>query len=561
MALFELLAKIKLQGADEARRGLDNVSKSAHETAGALSSRLGGAIKELGLHFADTARKASFMSVAIGGVVGAGAFQAAAKMDSLTRGLASVSANAQDLQGQLTRLREVAKLPGLGFEEAVQGSVALQAAGISARLSERSLMAFGNALASTGKGKAELDGVTLALQQIASLGKVSAEEINQLNGRVPQIRQAMQAAFGTSSADAINKMGIDTTTFIDGVVSQLERLPRVTGGIQNGIENLSDAIKEALVPLGRGIADLFAGASGTGENLIATFKRVGTEIGEVFSAIGKSGVLSDIAKSFSAIFGLDFGKGIQENMVRVVSVIASVLKNLPELGKMTGDYLSKVFAAVGDNIGIAFRNVFSSLKSELSNFISDVKADLFTVIGTMLQAIPHLPGMKTNTFSMGQSLLDSAQSERLSFSIPKVEALKDLPLLSGSFGAIMKDADTFQARIMANLKPYSEIPEGLNFGGGAGSQNGSNGASIFAAWDKHLADIEKNTKATADALEPRRVFGGGDLAQMGVTAAEKAARPDVYTRSVNSTFQEAVRRAVRTDQQRTGRRGTPLFAR
>ena len=59
MALFELLAKIKLEGAEQARRGLEDVSQSAHKTAGALSSRLGGAIKDLGGHFADTAGKAA----------------------------------------------------------------------------------------------------------------------------------------------------------------------------------------------------------------------------------------------------------------------------------------------------------------------------------------------------------------------------------------------------------------------------------------------------------------------------------------------------------------------
>ena len=370
----------------------------------------------------------------------------------------------------------------------------------------------------------------------------------------------MQAAFGTSDTEALGKLGIDTTTFINGVVSQLERLPRVAGGIQNSIENLSDAIKEALVPLGRGLADLFAGASGTSENLIATFKRVGTEIGEVLSAIGKSGVLTDIAKSFSAIFGLDFGKGLQENMVRVVSVIGSALKNLPELGKMAGDYLGKVFATVGDNIEIAFNNAFSLIKNTFSNFIAGIKADFLTAIGTMLQALPHLPGARNNTFSMGQTLLDNADAERRSIGLPKLEQFKSLPSALPSFAGLMKDADAMQSKIMANLKPYSEIPDGLNFGGGAGSQSSGVG-SVFAAWDKHLADIEKNTKATADALEPRKVFGGGELAKMGVTAAEKAARPDMYTRSVNSTFQEAVRRAQRTEAQRTGRRGTPLFAR
>lgn len=561
MALFELLAKIKLEGATEAKRGLEDVGSAAHKTAGALSSRLGGAIKELGGHFVDTAGKAALLSTAVGGAIGAAAFQAAAKMDSLTRGLASVSKNSADLQGQLARLREVAKLPGLGFEEAVQGSVALQAAGISARLSERSLMAFGNALASVGKGKADLDGVTLALQQIASKGKISAEEINQLNERVPQIRKAMQAAFGTSDTEALGKMGIDTTTFINGVVTQLERLPRVTGGIQNDLENLSDAINQALIPLGKGIADLFSGVSGTGENLIATFKRVGTQIGEVLSAIGKSGVLAEVGKSLAGIFGLDIGQGLQQNMARVAGVIASVLKNLPEMGKMAADYFSKVWDAATQNIGIAFSNLWAMLKSGFSNIFSDIKADFYDMIGKLLQSIPHLPGAPSGLFATGQKYLDMAQGERNTVAVPDLQKLVDMPKLSGSFAPLLKDADAFTNSIVSKIKPYSQLPEGLNYGGGASTQGGGMN-SIFAEWDKNLAKIEANTKATANALDSRRVFGGGELAKMGVTEAERqTGRPDPYTRSVDASLRSAIHRLVRADRNGTNNRSMPLYAR
>lgn len=561
MALFELLAKIKLEGATEAKRGLEDVGSAAHKTAGALSSRLGGAIKELGGHFVDTAGKAALLSTAVGGAIGAAAFQAVAKMDSLTRGLASVSKNSADLQGQLARLREVAKLPGLGFEEAVQGSVALQAAGISARLSERSLMAFGNALASVGKGKADLDGVTLALQQIASKGKISAEEINQLNERVPQIRKAMQAAFGTSDTEALGKMGIDTTTFINGVVTQLERLPRVTGGIQNDLENLSDAINQALIPLGKGIADLFSGVSGTGENLIATFKRVGTQIGEVLSAIGKSGVLAEVGKSLAGIFGLDIGQGLQQNMARVAGVIASVLKNLPEMGKMAADYFSKVWDAATQNIGIAFSNLWAMLKSGFSNIFSDIKADFYDMIGKLLQSIPHLPGAPSGLFATGQKYLDMAQGERNTVAVPDLQKLVDMPKLSGSFAPLLKDADAFTNSIVSKIKPYSQLPEGLNYGGGASTQGGGMN-SIFAEWDKNLAKIEANTKATANALDSRRVFGGGELAKMGVTEAERqTGRPDPYTRSVDASLRSAIHRLVRADRNGTNNRSMPLYAR
>ncbi len=171
------------------------------------------------------------------------------QFDSLERGLTAVMGSASAAKAELAKLREVAKLPGLGIAEAIQGSINLQAAGMSADEARKALMAFGNALATVGKGKADLDGVNLALTQIMSKGKVSAEEINQLNERVPQIRQAMKSAFGTADTEVLQKMGIDAKTFVNGIVAELGKLPPVTGGLQNAWENAMDNMTMAMISL------------------------------------------------------------------------------------------------------------------------------------------------------------------------------------------------------------------------------------------------------------------------------------------------------------------------
>lgn len=184
---------------------------------------------------------------------GKAAFDAAVKMDSLMRGLRAVSGSAEAAEAQLKELHEIAKLPGLGFTEAVQGAVKLEAAGLSARQAGDSLKYFGNALATVGKGKADLDGVTLALSQIAAKGKVMGQDINQLSERVPQIRQAMIAAFGTADTEILQKAKITATEFIDGVNRTLKKLPQITDGIQNDLENASDAVQAAFVRIGNAI--------------------------------------------------------------------------------------------------------------------------------------------------------------------------------------------------------------------------------------------------------------------------------------------------------------------
>lgn len=185
--------------------------------------------------------------------LGAAAIKADADMDSLMRGLVAVTGSAGAAEQQFARLEAVAKLPGLGMREAVQGAINLQAAGLSAELAERALKAFGNALATVGKGKADLDGVILALGQIQSKGKISAEEINQLAERVPQIRQAMKSAFGTADTEALSKMGLSATQFVEQVTAEFEKLKQVTGGVKNGFENVQDAIQKSLSEIGKSL--------------------------------------------------------------------------------------------------------------------------------------------------------------------------------------------------------------------------------------------------------------------------------------------------------------------
>lgn len=177
--------------------------------------------------------------------------KSALDMDGLRRGLEAVAGSSAEAENQLRRLKEVAKLPGLGFKDAIEGSIRLQSAGFSAELAERSLKAFGNALATVGKGKADLDGVSLALSQIASKGKISAEEINQLAERVPQIRKAIKDAFGTADTEVLQRQGIGSEEFVSRVVSQLERLKTVTGGPKNALENLGDTVQQSAARIGQ----------------------------------------------------------------------------------------------------------------------------------------------------------------------------------------------------------------------------------------------------------------------------------------------------------------------
>lgn len=185
---------------------------------------------------------------------GAAAVKSAGDIESLQLALETSLGSAEAARKEFELLRQAALAPGLGLEQAVRGSVALQSVGFSAEKARKTITEFGNGLALAGKGAAELDGVVLALTQIAAKGVVSAEEINQIAERLPQIRTLMQQAFGTASSEAIQKLGISSEQLIQGITAQLEKLPRATGGIKNALENFFDAIKVGAAKFGEAIS-------------------------------------------------------------------------------------------------------------------------------------------------------------------------------------------------------------------------------------------------------------------------------------------------------------------
>ena len=177
--------------------------------------------------------------------VGVGAVAAATKMDTLKRALVAVSGSTDAAERQLGDLREAAKLPGLGFAEAVEGSVRLQAVGVEAGRATRLLKAFGNAIATTGGGKNELRAVTVQLGQLSAKGKILAQDLRPIIEAAPAVGKALKDAFGTVDAQDIEKLGLSTDEFLDKLVAQLERLPSVTGGPKNAFENLQDSLLRA----------------------------------------------------------------------------------------------------------------------------------------------------------------------------------------------------------------------------------------------------------------------------------------------------------------------------
>jgi tape measure domain-containing protein len=185
--------------------------------------------------------------VAGGALIMAGrqAMDTVVSMDRLTRGMTTLEGSAEAATARMQSLRDAARLPGLDFEQAVKGDIRLRSVGISAELSREALIQMGNALSLAGGTASDLDGVVLALTQIVSKGKVSAEEINQIAERVPQVRAVMKDMFGTADTEVLQKMNIDAETFVSTLVEGFGRLDRAQAGLDEKMNNFTASIKAA----------------------------------------------------------------------------------------------------------------------------------------------------------------------------------------------------------------------------------------------------------------------------------------------------------------------------
>lgn len=348
-------------GAPEAAAGIDMVGEASAsadtsivmmiEALTALTAKLletSGTANETGssLKSFGTAARTAGTDLSIGlslpiYEVGKSAFEASVQMDGFQRGLTALTGSADAANKELKELRTLSDLPGLGFQEAAKGAILLQGAGMSAEQAEKSLKAFGNALATVGRGKQDLDGVTLALMEMESMGRVSERQIRMLMLHVPQIQQMMKQAFGTSDTQQLARMGIDSQTFITKVTEELGKLPQITDTVRNDIEDFQNtwfdamnSLGEAMIPVARvilqtlvpaieGIAKAFSSLPSGVQEAVVVLMGIAAVVGPVVLVLGQ------MALAMSAI--VEIAPKLKLLMIPFGAIKTAALEALPAI--------------------------------------------------------------------------------------------------------------------------------------------------------------------------------------------------------------------------------------
>lgn len=281
------------------------------------------------------------------------AVRAAGDIEALKLGLNSITKSAAETERQFNALRAVAKLPGLGLEEAVRGATNLQALGFSFEKSRQILLNFGNALASVGRGRDDLQEVIRQLGQLGARGQVTADNLRPIIERVPQVAAIIKREFGGDAlgnpAETFKKLGVSSQEFIDVITRELGKIPPVTGGIKNDFENLSDSVKiamadagNALAPFAKRLIDDFAvPAIANLSALAVAFKELSPGAQNATIAVGAFAAglplaitgIAAIIEKFTALAGVlgVGGGGIAAGLIAVTGALAINSYQLGEL--------------------------------------------------------------------------------------------------------------------------------------------------------------------------------------------------------------------------------------
>jgi tape measure domain-containing protein len=362
-----LSASLNIQLA-RAMRETDNITRNFAQGFGRLGDRISGV--------GQTLTSAFTLPIAV-------AAGAAAKfygdIDQLKRAL--------DVYGvSLNEIKQTAKLPGLGIEEAGKATINFLSVKYAADLSNRAVREFGNALVYSGRGKEDLAGIANAFAQMKGKGIISAEEVNQLAERLPMIRDLMQSAFGTSSTEAIQKLGITADEFLGKIVTQLEKLPRVSGGFKTAWENIIDSVKLGSYEVVNiadklfGLTAILDGVSGYIDRAVKSFKELSPEIqtaifviGGIALAIGPILVLIGYLTT-SVIPAFLVGLGyLSAPILGIAAIVAVVVANIIKYWDQIKSVL--VNTGIWDGVASIFKYGLGILNSLVGVFYSLFTAD------------------------------------------------------------------------------------------------------------------------------------------------------------------------------------------
>lgn len=344
---------------NQARRSFNEVSRQASQAAGGISAKLGGALGIVKTGLAGLAIGAGAGLVALTGF----GLAATAQLEQVQVSFNSLLGSVETGTAVFKDLQKFAAETPFEFPEVAAAAQKFLAFNDAIGMSDAQLKPFlttlGDITSVTGSGAEGLSRVTLALGQIASRGKLSLEEINQISEALPGFSgvAAIAAATGKTTAetmDAISAGSIDATTGVAALLQGMQQFPGAAGAM----------VKQSQTLLG-----VFSTFKDTlSQTLVAAFEPVIPAIKESLTQV--TPILQDALAGLAPILG---------------GVLSALL---PLVGQLIQG-LTPILGPIVEGLGEAFKAIGPSLKplGEAFGKIVQALSPLFPVIGEIIAVL------------------------------------------------------------------------------------------------------------------------------------------------------------------------------
>ncbi|HEY8378687.1 MAG TPA: tape measure protein, partial [Nannocystis sp.] len=427
--------------------------------------------------------------VALGGVATA----AAADLDRLRRGLDVSAGSAADAARQFADLERIARMPGLGFREAIQGAVqlntVLEGMPNRLRLSSRLLEQFGNAIALTGGGRAELDRVIMQLGQMAASGRVLTADLRPIIQTAPAVATALRQAFGTIDAQEIERLGLSSQEFFERLLRGLESLPRAAAGPANAMENFTDAAFRARAAVGRALLPAVA-------DLTNQFADMLEQVDELDPRMVRLGIAFGAALAVAGPLTVAIG-GLTTALVALKAAGVSLTLALGGPGALIAGLSLLVGWWVKNKLeAAAFREELAKIRqSAASAAVSLTPEDTLRVLGGRRQALANLQARRAEIIAERR-----AQLARIGPSGGGAD-LSDEAIIRGLGGRAREEFQAIERAIASTTGAIAALEAHYIAASKAAENLGTKAAASMPALDLTLDTFQRLREAEARAME------------------------------------------------------------
>lgn len=384
-------------------RAFREIRRDAATTSSSINKSLSGGISLLKTGIVAGATAAGY------GLYQLGSFglQSAGQIEQLQTSFNSLLGSVEKGQAVFTDLQNFAAETPFEFPDVAKGAARFLAFNDSIGMTDDQLRGFlttiGNVISVTGGGAQALDSVTLAMGQIASSGKITLDNLNQISEAMPGFSgvAAIASATGLTTAQVMDKISrgeLDAKTGMDALLKGMADFPGAAGAMEmqsktllgvfstfkdtmamslsNAFVPVIPAIKDALTqltPVLKGALDVIAPA--LGNVLAAIMPLIGGLVQALSGILGP--LLDGLAKGLAAM-----GPAIKPLGDALGNIAVALAPILPMLGTLIGALagaLAPIIQALVPAI-TAIVNAFQPLIGP----ISDALTTLGMVLGGVL---------------------------------------------------------------------------------------------------------------------------------------------------------------------------------